>query len=144
MGFPQQTTEIKSTLFSTFLLYLTHDFAEPQIMQNNHINYIELKANDLIAIKTFYTQAFQWAFTDYGPTYTAFSSSGLDGGFEQTNDQIVNGALVVLYHKNLEAIKKKIVAAHGEISKEIFSFPGGRRFHFKDPSGNELAVWSDQ
>lgn len=116
----------------------------PQTMQNSHINYIELKANDLEAIKTFYTQAFQWSFTDYGPAYVAFSDSGLEGGFEKTEGKIINGALVVLYHENLEDIKKKIIAAKGEISKEIFSFPGGRRFHFKDPSGNELAVWSEQ
>ncbi|MBT8237562.1 MAG: VOC family protein [Croceitalea sp.] len=109
---------------------------------NNHINYIELKAKDVSAIKAFYTQVFNWTFTDYGPTYTAFSNSGLEGGFETTDDEITNGVLVVLYHANLEQIKEKVITAKGRISKEIFSFPGGRRFHFLDPSGNELAIWS--
>lgn len=112
-------------------------------MQDNHINYIEFKAKDLEAIKQFYHQAFGWKFIDYGPTYVAFSESGLDGGFEKSDDTIVNGALVVLYHRHLEEIKENIIKAGGIISKDIFSFPGGRRFHFLDPSGNELAVWSE-
>lgn len=111
---------------------------------DSHINYVEFKAHDLEKIKTFYTAAFGWTFTDYGPTYTAFSNSGLEGGFEKTDEDIVNGALVVLYHQNLDEIKSSIIAAHGKINIDIFSFPGGRRFHFVDPSGNELAVWSDK
>ena len=109
--------------------------------QDNHINYVEFYAKDLEKVKEFYTKAFDWTFTDYGPTYTAFSDSGLEGGFEKTDDEIVNGALVILYHKDLEAIKKHIIESNGIISQDIFSFPGGRRFHFIDPSGNELAVW---
>ncbi|MBV1923065.1 MAG: VOC family protein, partial [Flavobacteriaceae bacterium] len=99
---------------------------------------------DLEAIKEFYSKVFHWKFTDYGPTYTSFSESGIFGGFEQSDETIVNGALVVLYHSNLEDIKSKIISADGVISKDIFSFPGGRRFHFIDPAGNELAVWSDK
>lgn len=114
------------------------------IAKDNHINYVELKAKDLEKIKKFYTAAFNWTFTDYGPNYIAFSDSGLEGGFEKTENDIVNGVLVVLYHSNLDAIKNKIVKSGGEISKDTFSFPGGRRFQFKDPSGNELAVWSEQ
>lgn len=113
-------------------------------IDNNHINYVEFKATDLESVKAFYQEAFGWKFTDYGPDYTAFSNSGLEGGFERSSKEIVNGALVVLYHENLEAIKDKILKAGGTISVDTFSFPGGRRFHFKDPSGNELAVWSDQ
>jgi predicted enzyme related to lactoylglutathione lyase len=113
-------------------------------LKNNHINYAEFKARDLDEIKKFYHQAFGWDFTDYGPTYVAFSESGLAGGFEKWDDPVVNGALIVLYHRDLEGIKDKIKEAGGKISKEIFSFPGGRRFHFTDPGGNELAVWSDQ
>lgn len=108
---------------------------------NSHINYIELKAKDLEATKAFYTKAFGWSFTDYGPTYTAFSNSGLEGGFEKTDKEIVNGALVVLYHENLEEIKQQVITANGKISVNTFSFPGGKRFQFLDPSGNELAVW---
>ena len=111
---------------------------------DGHINYVEFKAKDLEKIKEFYASTFGWKFTDYGPTYTSFSESGLYGGFERSDDPIINGALVVLYHKDLETIMKKITNAEGTISKDIFSFTGGRRFHFKDPAGNELAVWSDQ
>ncbi|TXN36260.1 VOC family protein [Flagellimonas hymeniacidonis] len=108
------------------------------------INYVEFKTKNLEETKTFYSNCFGWVFTDYGPTYTAFSESGLEGGFETTEEDIVNGALIVLYHENLEIIKEKIIAAGGKISKAIFSFPGGSRFHFTDPSNNELAVWSDK
>lgn len=110
---------------------------------NNHINYVELYANDLEIVKSFYHNAFGWTFTDYGPNYTAFSNSGLEGGFEKTETPVTNGALVVLYHKNLESIKNKVLECGGKISIDIFSFPGGRRFQFIDPSGNELAVWSE-
>ena len=112
-------------------------------MKNSHINYVEFKAKDLEKIKEFYTASFEWIFTDYGPTYAAFSNSGLEGGFEKTDTASVNGALVVLYHKNLDLIKNRIIKAGGKITKDFFSFPGGRRFHFTDPSENELAVWSD-
>ncbi|WP_370477245.1 VOC family protein [Tamlana flava] len=111
---------------------------------DNHINYVEFKAHDLEKTKRFYTSCFGWTFTDYGPTYVAFSESGLEGGFEKTDSKIINGALIVLYHKNLDTVKQSILKAKGTISKDIFSFPGGQRFHFLDPSGNELAVWSDQ
>lgn len=113
-------------------------------IKNNHISYVEFKAKDLERIKEFYNDSFGWTFTDYGPTYIAFSESGLQGGFEKTEDEILNGVLVVLYHEDLEDIKNRIIKFGGEISKDIFSFPGGHRFHFVDPSGNELAVWSDK
>jgi len=113
-------------------------------IEDNHINYVEFKAHNLEQIKEFYTACFGWSFTDYGPTYIAFSDSGLSGGFETTDDKIVNGALVVLYHHDLVAIRNKIIEAGGEISIDIFSFPGGKRFHFLDPSGNDLAIWSDK
>jgi len=112
--------------------------------KDSHINYVEFKAKDLEKIKEFYKTSFAWSFTDYGPDYTAFSESGLEGGFEKTDSEIVNGALIVLYHTNLDLIKNRIIEAGGDISKDIFSFTGGRRFHFVDPSENELAVWSDK
>jgi predicted enzyme related to lactoylglutathione lyase len=111
---------------------------------NNQINYIELYANDLETVKSFYTKVFGWEFTDYGPTYTSFSNSGLAGGFEKTDKTITNGALIVIQHNNLEAIKKNIIDAGCGISVDIFSFPGGKRFQFIDPSGNELAVWTEE
>ena len=112
--------------------------------KNNHINYVEFKATDLESIKAFYTKAFNWKFTDYGSTYIAFDESGLQGGFELSENKPVNGALVVLYHSDLESSLDRVKNAGGTITKGIFSFPGGRRFQFLDPSGNELAVWSDQ
>lgn len=110
------------------------------------IDYVEFNAIDLVKTKKFYGNAFGWTFTDYGAEYTAFSESGLEGGFSvlESNEEIKNGALIVLYHTDLKAIRENIVELGGKIVKEIFSFPGGRRFHFTDPSGNELAVWSDK
>ena len=113
-------------------------------MNNNHIDYVEFKARDLDKIKEFYNKAFGWTFTDYGPTYTSFTNSGLSGGFEKSEEEIINGALVVLYHEDLEDVLDIVSKSDGRISREIFTFPGGRRFHFLDPSGNELAVWSDK
>ena len=113
-------------------------------MKDNHINYVEFKAYDLEKIKSFYMSVFDWTFTDYEPSYTAFLESGLAGGFEKTENKIVNGSLIVLYHKNLDFIKNRIIKANGKITKDIFPFPGGHRFHFLDPSDNELAVWSDK
>lgn len=112
-------------------------------MPNTLINYIEFKSHDLEATKKFYSSVFGWKFTDYGPSYTAFAESGIEGGFELSENPIVNGVLVVLYHENLEEIQKQVEEAKGKISVPIFSFPGGRRFHFLDPSGNELAIWSE-
>ena len=112
--------------------------------QNNQINYIEFKAVNLENIKIFYSNCFHWEFTDYGPNYASFSESGIQGGFEKSEDEIINGALIVLYHTDLDLIKSKIITEGGTITKDIFSFPGGKRFHFADPSGNELAIWSDK
>ncbi len=113
-------------------------------MTDNHINYVEFKAKDLDKIKEFYSSAFDCTFKDYGLSYVAFSESGIAGGFELSNADIVNGALIILYHKDLELIKNRIIATGGKITRDIFTFPGGQRFHFSDPSGNELAVWSDK
>lgn len=112
-------------------------------MTNTLINYVEFKAKDLEAVKAFYSKSFGWNFTDYGPTYTAFSESGIEGGFEKSDETTTNGALVILYSEDLEAIKETVLENRGALAKDIYTFPGGRRFHFKDPAGNELAVWSD-
>jgi len=113
-------------------------------MSKTPINYIEFKSTDLDASKRFYSNVFGWTFTDYGGSYTAFADSGVEGGFELSQKPIVNGVLVVLHHNNLNEIKEKIIAAGAKINIDIFSFPGGSRFHFLDPSGNELAVWCEE
>jgi predicted enzyme related to lactoylglutathione lyase len=110
------------------------------------IDYIELPARDFDAVQSFYQQALDWEFTDYGPEYRAFTDGKLDGGFYQSelHSTTQNGAaLVVLYAADLEKTRDTMVSSGGAILKEIFAFPGGRRFHFTDPNGNELAVWSD-
>ena len=97
--------------------------------------------------KQFFSAVFGWSFTDYGPEYTAFSNAGLDGGFyksEQSTSTDNGSALIVFYSETLESTQQKILDAGGSILKPIFSFPGGRRFHFTDPNGNEYAVWSDK
>ncbi len=106
------------------------------------MDYIEFPATDIAKTKAFYVKVFGWKFTDYGPDYTSFKDGRISGGF--TKDRPVSrGALIVMYSGDLAACETKVKAAGGKIVKEIFSFPGGRRFHFTDPSGNELAVWSE-
>lgn len=109
------------------------------------LNYVEFPAKNLIATKAFFTKAFGWTFIDYGPEYTSFSNHGIDGGFYQSDlsSTVNNGsALLVLLSDDLETSLSNVKSAGATISKTIFSFPGGRRFHFIEPSGNELAVWS--
>jgi len=114
--------------------------------KHEKINYLEFPAKDLDVVKTFFAQIFNWSFVDYGPEYSAFSNAGIDGGFYQSDRtvSVENGSvLVVLYSQDLAATQAKIETAGGAIIKATFSFPGGRRFHFSDPNGNEYAVWSD-
>lgn len=117
-----------------------------KMKEHEKINYVEFPAKDLAAIKSFFTAAFGWSFEDFGPEYTAFSDQGIDGGFylsEQSSSTERGSALIVFYSRELEQTQKKIENTGGVIVKPIFSFPGGRRFHFADPNGNEFAVWSD-
>jgi len=110
------------------------------------INYVELPAKDLPATKAFFQSVFGWSFVDYGPEYTAFSNQGLDGGFFQSDlaSSTQNGAALLIFYSNqLEATLAKVEKAGGAIVRPIYSFPGGRRFHFTEPSGNEFAVWSE-
>lgn len=109
------------------------------------IDYLELPGDDLAALETFYNGAFGWEFVSYGPDYVSFDDGRMTGGFFRSTlrSRTDTGAtLVVLYATDLEATREKVVAHGGTICKEIFPFPGGRRFHFHDPHGNELAVWS--
>ncbi|MCD8523864.1 MAG: VOC family protein [Saccharospirillaceae bacterium] len=110
------------------------------------LNYVEFSSRDLAASKAFFQQVFAWNFQDYGPEYCAFfaAEAGLDGGFYLDREKApATGALLVFYSAELERCLARAEAAGAHISKAIFSFPGGRRFQFIEPGGNELAVWSD-
>lgn len=107
------------------------------------LDYLELPAGGKIdAVKSFYGTAFGWRYTDYGPGYSAFEE-GIDGGFDDSMSVEDTKPLPVLFSENLEETLSVVEKAGGRIVKPIFSFPGGRRFHFTDPAGNELAVWSE-
>lgn len=113
------------------------------MFEDGKISYVEMPGKDLPATKAFYAKAFGWTFTDYGPTYAAFAEAGLDGGFQADLEAGLTQPLVVLFAHDLEAMETKVKASGGVITVPIFSFPGGRRFHFRDPSGNELAVFTE-
>lgn len=112
---------------------------------DKQINYIELPLDKVAETKAFYGKAFGWEFTDWGPDYLSFSGAGIDGGFngEASASDPGVGVLVILYADDLAGTLETVKEAGGEITKPIYSFPGGRRFHFLDPNGNELAVWSE-
>jgi uncharacterized protein len=116
---------------------------------NLQMDYIEFPATDIEATKRFYHVVFGWDFQDFGPTYTSFHDGRLAGGFNSeakpagADGKATRGTLVVIYAVALEDTYAKVKSAGGEIVRETFDFPGGRRFHFTDPNGNELAVWSE-
>ena len=107
------------------------------------INYIEFNVADIARSKAFYGAAFDWRFTDFGPAYCEFSDGHMKGGFDLGGAVKPGGPLVVLYGADLGDVQKRVEAAGGIIVNSIFEFPGGRRFHFTDPDGYELAVWSE-
>jgi predicted enzyme related to lactoylglutathione lyase len=117
------------------------------VSQHEHdkrVDYVEFFASDLEAVKSFYGGAFGWKFTDWGPEYVSFEDGRLGGGFRVGEARRAEGTpLVVIYAVDLEAVVAAVREQGGEIVQEIFEFPGGRRFHFVDPAGNELAVWSN-
>ena len=108
---------------------------------DGQVDYVEFPGVDMAALKAFYGQAFGWRFTDYGPDYAAFDQ-GLEGGFTTDAETRPTQPLVVLWADDLDAMLEKVTEAGGRVTLPIFDFPGGRRFHFADPSGNELAVWT--
>lgn len=115
--------------------------------QDKKIDYLELPAADFDASQKFYSAVFDWSFQDYGSEYRAFSDGHMEGGFYQSTLQsrtTTGAALVIFYAQDLEAVRDLVVKNGGILAKDIFSFPGGRRFQFFDPNGNELGVWSDQ
>jgi uncharacterized protein len=132
---------VRKILF-TAILTAAAALAQPK-PNDRRIDYIEFHAADLARTKAFYAAVFGWKFTDYGPAYASFDDGRLTGGF-WTEAAPGRGALVILYAADLAAAEAKVRAAGGTIVKPVYTFPGGRRFHFADPSGNELAVWSEK
>lgn len=114
----------------------------PTSENDRRIDYVELGVADIARSKAFYGRAFGWSFRDYGPTYCEFADGRLTGGFTTNAPPRPGGPLVILYADDLEAMQRRVEEAGGRIVKPIFAFPGGRRFHFLDPDGYELAVWS--
>ncbi|MHA4979720.1 VOC family protein [Pseudomonas extremorientalis] len=110
--------------------------------KDRQIDNIEFNVSDIARSKAFYGGAFGWTFVDYGPTYTEFSDGRLTGGFTSGEPVRPGGPLVILYADDLEATQQRLKALGAVITRETFSFPGGRRFHFTDPDGYELAVWN--
>ena len=111
---------------------------------DKRIDYVEFPATDIAATRRFYTDAFGWKFTDYGPDYTSFEDGRLAGGFFKAEAAGARSPLFVLFAVDLDAAEARVSKAGGKIVKPAYSFPGGRRFHFTDPGENELAVWSDK
>jgi len=113
--------------------------------QHHSINYVEFPLSDVEATKVFYGEVFGWTFQDFGPDYLSIVGAGVDGGFnrEAAPARMGHGALIVLYSNDIEATRRSVGDAGAEVSKEIYDFPGGRRFHFVDPNGSEVAVWSE-
>jgi uncharacterized protein len=117
---------------------------DPQALHDRRMDYIEFVAPDLEAAKKFYGEVFGWKFTDYGPAYTSFADGRLAGGFRKGAKPAATHPLVVVFARDLETIEARVKAAGGKITTATHAFPGGRRFHFSDPNGLELAVWTDR
>ena len=113
-------------------------------MADRQIDNIEFNVSDIARSKAFYGVVFGWTFVDYGPTYTEFTDGRLTGGFTTGEAVRPGGPLVILYADDLEAMQRRLEQIGATISRPVFGFPGGRRFHFLDPDGYELAVWSAQ
>jgi len=110
----------------------------------DRIDYVELAATDMSAAKAFYRAVFGWKFEDYGPDYASFKEGRLAGGLttQRQPAKLGAGTLIVFLADDLRGTQKRVVVAGGKVTTELFEFPGGQRFHFSDPSGNELAVWA--
>jgi uncharacterized protein len=115
--------------------------------RENHIDYVEFpvpSAQEFASVKRFYQEVFGWSFQDWGEGYSDTKDSGTASGFSADAAHRPAGPLVVLFATDLEGARERVIKAGGKISKEIVSFPGGRRFQYSDPAGNQLGVWSDK
>lgn len=108
------------------------------------IDYVEFPSADIAATQRFFGEAFGWGFVDYGPGYQALADAGIDGGIDGSGERAAGAALVILKADDLEAAEAKVRSAGGTVTRPIFDFPGGRRFHFREPGGTEMAVWSER
>ena len=115
--------------------------------RENRIDYIEFPTASNAshaATKKFYGEVFGWSYQSWGDDYSDTKDSGVASGINAAAGHCPRAPLVVLFSSNLEAVRERVIKAGGRISRDIFAFPGGRRFHYVDPSGNELGVWSDK
>ena len=115
--------------------------------QQSNFNYVELPSKTregLIKIKKFYSDVFGWSYTDWGEDYSDTKDSGIMSGLNADPSQVPSHPLAIIFVQDIEAKRNEIISAGGRITRDIFSFPGGRRFHFTDPIGNELGIWSDK
>ena len=113
-------------------------------MDTLKIDYVELGSAAIAQSMRFFTEAFGWSFVDYGPKYQALADAGIDGGIDGSEEKSGAPPLIILKARDLEAAQARVSAAGGQITRPIFAFPGGRRFHFREPGGNEMAVWSER
>lgn len=114
---------------------------------SGHIDFVELPASGVEALersKAFFQSTFGWTFQDYGPDYADIGGAGVSGGINADPDHRPAAPLVVVYADDLDATRARVIAAGGVIVRDTFSFPGGRRFHFEEPSGSVMAVWSEK
>ncbi len=114
-----------------------------QTGNDRRIDYLEFTVPDVQVARRFFEAAFGWVFSDYGPDYQSFTDGRMDGGFTTGAPPSSGGVLVVLYASDLADTEARVAAHGGRITRPVYEFPGGRRFHFEDPTGRELAVWSE-
>lgn len=114
--------------------------------QNNTVDYVEIPSRDVQATCAFFTDLFGWSWDDYGPDYQSFDDGHMTGGVyrsEKVATVAAGGTLIVFYHTDLEHMHGRARDLGAQITRDIFEFPGGRRFHFLAPGGGEFAIWSE-
>jgi len=117
------------------------------VCAHHRVNYFEMGSTDNAAMKVFYGKVFGWTFTDWGEAYVEITGAGVSGGFDTeraVNAGAISGTVVMVYSDDLDATEAAVAKAGGQVAIAAFDFPGGRRFHFTDPSGNEMAVWTSK
>jgi predicted enzyme related to lactoylglutathione lyase len=138
----QETPMMRTTLL--LAAYLSALSAPVEAANDPRPDYVEFVVHDIAKTKAFYSTVFGWSFTDYGPGYTSFTDGSLSGGFTTDGLPQPGGPLMVFYVADLDATLAKVEAAGGAVLKAPFLFPGGRRFHFRDPDGYEISAWSEK